>query len=390
LLRFARNDGKRFEEEEETMTATLATEQVIVQRILDHIDRKTTDLADDIWHEPVENYTSPARFETELIKAFRRTPTPFCPSAALTEVGSYVARDAALTPIIAIRGSDGKVRAFRNACRHRGVQLADGSGCKKALTCRYHGWTYGLDGALRGIPDEHGFPGLDKSAHGLTPVATVEQGGMVFVAQDADIDASALDLIPDLFAGDLRLYTTAQQEFDANWKIVAEGFLEGYHIRSTHTQTFFPLQFDNLNVTESFGRNSRISFPYRRIEKLRGVPMAERRTAGMLTHVYHLFPNVMIATFPTNMIMTVLEPLGVSRTRFVTYTLSSMVADDDGRAAIKQGRDFVTAGAAEDREMATSAQRGLASGANTSFVFGLFEGAIGQFHRNLHELVERG
>ena len=371
------------------MTAALATEQVIVQKILDHIDRKTTDLADGIWREPVENYISQTRFDAEIAKVFRRVPTAFCPSAALPEVGSYLARDAALTPIVAVRGSDGVVRAFRNACRHRGVQVVDGAGCKKALTCRYHGWTYGIDGALRGIPDEHGFPGLDKSTHGLKPVATVEQGGMVFVAQDAGTDAAALDLIPPLFGSDLRLYATTQQEFDANWKIVAEGFLEGYHIRSTHTETFYPLQYDNLNVTESFGRNTRISFPYRRIEKLRTVPQAERRTAGMLTHVYHLFPNVMIATFPTNVIMTVLEPLSVSRTRFVTYTLSSMAGNDDGRAAIKQGRDFVTAGAAEDREMAMSAQRGLASGANESFVFGLFEGAIGHFHRNLHELIER-
>jgi len=371
------------------MTANLASEQVIVQRILDHIDRKTTDLADGVWREPVENYTSQTRFDAEITNVLRRMPTPFCPSAALPEVGSFIARDAALTPLVAVRGGDGIVRAFRNACRHRGVQVVDGSGCKKALTCRYHGWTYGIDGALRGIPDEHGFPGLDKSTHGLKPVATVEQGGMVFVAQDAEIDSAALGLIPPLFGGDLRLHATTEQEFDANWKIVAEGFLEGYHIRSTHTETFYPLQYDNLNITESFGRNSRISFPYRRIEKLRGVPVAERHAAGMLTHVYHLFPNVMIATFPTNMIMTVLEPLSVSRTRFVTYTLSNMAGNDDGRAAIKQGRDFVTAGAAEDREMAMSAQRGLKSGANESFVFGLFEGAIGHFHRNLHELIEQ-
>ena len=79
---------------------------------------------------------------------FRRTLTPFCPSAALAEIGAYVARDAALTPVVAIRGADGVARAFRNACRHRGVQLVDGAGCRKALTCRYHGWTYGLDGRL--------------------------------------------------------------------------------------------------------------------------------------------------------------------------------------------------------------------------------------------------
>jgi len=366
------------------MSDHLATEAAIIERILTHIDHKTTDLSDGVWREPVEHYMSEQRFAAELREVFRRTPTPFCPSAALPDVGSYVARDAALTPLVAIRGSDGIARAFRNACRHRGVQVVDGTGCKAALTCRYHGWTYGLDGALHGVPDEHGFPGLDKRTHSLIPVATVERHGMVFVAQDEPaIDEGALDIIPDLFAPELKLYATVQTEFEANWKIVAEGFLEGYHIRSTHQDTFYPLQYDNLNVIESFGRNSRITFPYRRIEKLKKLPPAERKTAGMLTHVYHLFPNVMVSTFPTNMLMTVLEPLNVSRTRLLTHTLSAMAGYEEGRTAIAQGRDFVTAGAAEDREMACAAQHGLAAGANESFVFGLFEGAIRHFHRNL-------
>jgi hypothetical protein len=116
------------------------------------------------------------------------------------------------------------------------------------------------------------------------------------------------------------------------------------------------------------------------------VPPAERKTSGMLTHVYHLFPNVMIATFPTNMIMTVLEPLAVDRTRIVTYTLSNLVGQE-GRAAIAQGRDFVALGAAEDRDMACAAQRGLAARANDVFTFGLFEGAIRHFHCNLQGLI---
>ncbi len=97
-------------------------------------------------------------------------------------------------------------------------------------------------------------------------------------------------------------------------------------------------------MIESFGRNSRISFPYRRIEKLRNVPRDERRTGGMLTHVYHLFPNVMLSTFPTNRLMTVLEPLAVDRTRLVTYTLPNQIAAEDGRAAVAQGRDFAHRG----------------------------------------------
>ena len=137
------------------------------------------------------NYTSQARFAAELDRVFRRTPTPFYPSAALPETGSYVARDAALTPIIAMRGADGMVRAFRNACRTAACNWPTASGCKKALTCRYHAWTYGLDGRLRGIPDEHGFPGIDKSAHGLVPVTRWSKHGMVFVTQDEAGGASA-------------------------------------------------------------------------------------------------------------------------------------------------------------------------------------------------------
>jgi phenylpropionate dioxygenase-like ring-hydroxylating dioxygenase large terminal subunit len=372
------------------MKTQLADEPSIVDRILKHIDAKSTDLSDGVWHEPVTHYLSQDRFAAEIECVFRRTLTPFCPSAALAEIGAYVARDAALTPIVAIRGADGVARAFRNACRHRGVQLVDGAGCKKALTCRYHGWTYGLDGRLRGVPDDYGFPGLDKNAHGLVPVTCIERGGLVFVCQDDPVAASDAADMPILFGDGWKLYSTASQEFEANWKIVAEGFLEGYHIRSTHQDTFYPLQYDNLNVIESFGRNSRVSFPYRRIEKLRHVPAGERSTIGMLTHVYHLFPNVMLSTFPTNRLMTVLEPLAVDRTRLVTYTLSNQIAAEDGRVAVAQGRDFVTAGAAEDREMACAAQRGLASRANDHFTFGLFEGAIRHFHQNLAAIIESG
>src|SRR4030095_1489256 len=92
----------------------------------------------------------------------------------------YVARDAAGTPILAVRGGDGRVRAFHNACRHRGAQLADGSGCQKAFVCRYHGWTYGLDGRLRHVPHEDGFPGLHKTTRGLAPGEATEMRCLVF------------------------------------------------------------------------------------------------------------------------------------------------------------------------------------------------------------------
>ena len=171
--------------------------------------------------------------------------------------------------------------------------------------------------------------------------------------------------------------------------VFAEGFLEGYHLNALHPDTFFPIQFDNLNVIESFGRNSRVTFPYRRIDRLRDVPAAERSADGVLTYVYHLFPNALLITFATNTTLVVLEPVAVDRTRIVSWVLTdrdpSQAAD---REALNRDLQFIDAGTAQDRAAANAIQRGLAAEANEFFEFGLFEGAIVHFHRNLQALVD--
>jgi phenylpropionate dioxygenase-like ring-hydroxylating dioxygenase large terminal subunit len=110
---------------------------------------------------------------------------------------------------------------------------------------------------------------------------------------------------------------------------------------------------------------------------------------GVLTYVHHLFPNVMIATFPRRIVMVALEPLATDRTRSVTYNLSNRDSDEEGQAALRRDADFVSAGAREDREMACAIQRSLGSGANEFFEFGRFEGAITHFHANLQHAIER-
>jgi phenylpropionate dioxygenase-like ring-hydroxylating dioxygenase large terminal subunit len=367
--------------------AALADDPTVVQRLLDHVAHRTTDLGDEVWTEPVEHYRSETRFRAERDRVLRRHPTPFCPSAALAEPGAYLAREAAGTPLVAVRGDDGRVRAFRNACRHRGTTVAEGQGCERALVCRYHGWTYELDGRLRHVPDAHGFPGLDKAAMGLVPVAATEREGIVFVTQDAPV--ADLDPLPPLIGAQYRFVGVNEIDVVANWKIVVESFLEGYHIRSTHPDTFFPLQYDNVNVVERFGRNNRIAFPFRAIEKLRDVPPAERSADGKLTYVYHLFPNAMVATFPGRIFLVVLEPLAVDRTRFVTYVLSDRdPGDASAQAFLQAGAMLVDRGAQQDRDVVGAIQRGLASGANDVFTFGRFESAIVHFHRTLHALLE--
>jgi phenylpropionate dioxygenase-like ring-hydroxylating dioxygenase large terminal subunit len=375
-------------------TCPLADDATVVQRILDHIDRKTTDLGERTWREPVANYRSEARFAAERERVLRRTPTPFCPSAALPDVGSYLAREAAGTPLLAVRASDGRVRVFRNACRHRGASLAEGAGCTRAFVCRYHGWTYGTDGRLKHVPSEHGFPGLDKATRGLSPVAAVERQGVVFVVQDAPLAEGErlafgeLGGLPLLIPSGHRVLAAGERDVAANWKIFVESFLEGYHIRSTHPQTFYPIQYDNLNVVERFGRNNRVAFPYQAVEELRGAPPEARSAEGKLTYVYHLFPNVLVATFPGRLVMVVLEPQAVDRTRLVTWVLSDRdPSDPTSGARLKRGGDLVDAGGAEDREVVCAIQRSLASGANEFFEFGLFESAIVHFHEALAEAL---
>jgi phenylpropionate dioxygenase-like ring-hydroxylating dioxygenase large terminal subunit len=374
-------------------TATeLADDPTVIQRVLDHIDNRSTDLAATGWREPIENYRSPERFAAELDVVLRRQPVGFCPSAALAEAGAFVAREAAGTPVIAVRGRDGAVRAFLNACSHRGAQVAcQSTGCAKAFVCPYHGWVYGLDGGLRGIPHDDGFPDLDRTASGLTPLTAIERGGVVFVAQQPATPAmtAELDQLPRLIPHRFRFVKVDQLDVAANWKIAVEGFLEGYHIRSTHPDTFYPIQYDNLNVIESFGRHNRVTFPYRNIEALRTVDPSARSADGCLTYAYHLFPNVIVATQPGRMSLIVLEPLTVASTRFVIYALSDHHdGSQEADAAFEGEESFAAKGAAQDRAIIRSIQRSLAANPREFFEFGLFEGAIGHFHRELAAAID--
>ncbi len=362
----------------------LLDDQGVADRVLRHIRDKTTDVGTEVWREPVANYRSGERLARELA-VLRRTPTPFCPSAALPEAGSYVARVAAGTPLLVVRGSDGVVRAFRNACRHRGTEIADGEGCAKAFVCRYHGWTYRLDGRLQHIPHAEGFPGVAREDHGLAAVTAEERHGLVFVTQEPGAGAAApwLDL-PELIADDQQMLRSGAAEVEVNWKIYLEGFLEGYHIRATHPQSFYPYGYDNLTLVEHSGLHSRITFPFRRIEKLADVAPPERRVDGLLTYVYHLFPNTFVTVLSHHTNLVILEPLTLERTRFVIYTLTNRGGGPQAVEAAQRDASFVNdTGAAEDLAVVLSIQRGMASEANEHFTFGRFEGAIAHFHRNL-------
>ena len=376
-------------------TTSVADDVEIVRRILAHIDAGTTDEG-EAWREPVENYVNPSRFTAEL-ETLRSFPSVYLPSAAMPNPGDYAERTTFGVPLFAVRGRDGRVRVFRNSCRHRGMALVEGPGCGHALVCRYHGWTYRLDGSLSHVPHAEAFPDLDMPTRGLVEVDSREADGLIVIgplqtpAPQADAARAALaDGSPwrDKLLAAARLVAVRPTLRAMNWKVLVEQFLEGYHIRTTHKNTFFPLQYDDLNVVEPFGPNTRITFPYRNIERLRDRPESTWVIDHRVTYVYHLFPNVMIATFPNQVLVITIDPVDVDHTNVSIYAMATpgvaelVAANPD---AAEGPRNLLNEGGIEDNDMSEGVQRGLHAGANTFVEFGTHESAIGRFHANLDE-----
>lgn len=375
--------------------ASVADDAEIVRRILAHIDAGTTDVG-DAWREPVQNYLDPIRFTKEL-ETLRAYPSVYLPSAAIPNPGDHAERDTLGVPLFAVRDRDGRARVFRNSCRHRGMALVEGPGCSHALVCRYHGWTYRLDGLLSHVPHADAFPDLDMPTRGLVEVDSREVDGLIVIgplrppAPGADAAMAALaDGSPwrdKLLPAD-RLFTVRPALRAMNWKVLVEQFLEGYHIRTTHKDTFYPIQYDDLNVVEPFGPNTRITFPYQNIERLRDRPESTWTVDHRVTYVYHLFPNVMVATFPNQVLMITIDPIDIDHTTVTIYAMVTphvaqrVSANPDDAAG---ARNLLNEGGVEDNDMSEGVQRGLHAGANEFVEFGTHESAIGHFHATLDE-----
>jgi len=379
----------------------IADDIEIVRRILAHIDAGTTDEGPS-WREPVENYLDTTRFGREM-GLLRAMPSVFLPSAAIPDPGDHAERTAFGVPLFAVRGRDRRARVFRNACRHRGFALVEGAGCAHALVCRYHGWTYRLDGSLAHVPHQEAFPDLDVPARGLVEVNSHEVDGLIVIeALDSALEprddalAWLTDGTPwrDKLLPAQRLVYVDSTVRRMNWKVLVEQFLEGYHIRSTHKDTFFPLQYDDLNVVEMFGPNCRLTFPYRNIERLRDRPESTWTTDARVTYLYQLFPNVMLATFPDLMFMIVVDPVDVEHSTVTIYSmarpeLAERANSADGQYNPAAAGTLIARGSVEDNEMSEGVQRGLSSGANAFVEFGRHESAAGHFHAVLDERLAR-
>ncbi len=173
-----------------------------------------------------------------------------------------------------------------------------------------------------------------------------------------------------------RLFAVRPTVRAMNWKVLVEQFLEGYHIRTTHKNTFYPIQYDDLNVVEPFGPNTRITFPYQNIERLRDRPESTWNVDHRVTYVYHLFPNVMVATFPNQVLVITIDPIDVDHTTVTIYAMVTPQVAERASAnpeAAAGARDLLNEGGVEDNDMSEGVQRGLHAGANTFVEFGTHE-----------------
>lgn len=192
---------------------------------------------------PAERYRSTAFAQLEIDRMWPKVWQVACTVDHVAEPGDYFEYRCGPYSVLVVRGDDGELRAFQNVCRHRGNSLCTGAGSElRELKCGYHGWTWDLAGALKRVPNRKGFGALPMSEFPLIAANVATWERLVFV--NIDVDAMPLsdwlEAVPDDIAwcglGDFRCYATMIVEVDANWKTIADGFSETYHIQTLHPE----------------------------------------------------------------------------------------------------------------------------------------------------------
>jgi Rieske 2Fe-2S family protein len=199
---------------------------------------------------PVEAYTSQEWYDKEMELIFGRVWQYAGLIEDLSNPGDYVTVQAGNDNILVVKGQDHQLNAFHNLCRHRGTQLLRAVGKRQtAITCPYHSWTYSLTGELIGVPDKKNqFPDLDMKDFCLHKAGVGVWRGMVFVHPDPN--AAPLEeyfagveeyLSPEHYPEKLTEFPEYAQEhiINANWKIVAENYMDVYHLNHLHSKTLY-------------------------------------------------------------------------------------------------------------------------------------------------------
>ena len=332
-------------------------------------------------------YISPDQFQLEQDRLIRSRPFAAAHSSELPVPGSYKACNILGIPTLLARGRDGRVRAFRNACRHRGMRLVpEGSGCAGRFTCPYHAWTYDDTGSfVTGPHFQEGFPDLLASDLQLHTLICEERWGFVWVVLKGDTLLNPLASLEPigrdldwLAASELGIVAATDLDIKANWKLLVEGGLEAYHFRVAHRSTIGPYFEDNLSSYSTLGDNIRSVLPRR---SLRGLDLAKMETGVIRQYaniLYTLMPTCQLLVQQDHIVWINAMPLAPNRTLLRLVTLAS--ATSAGQEYWDKNHDITLATLGEDFAIAEGIQGNLDGGLEQTLHFGRYESGLGVFN----------
>ncbi|MDF3306637.1 aromatic ring-hydroxylating dioxygenase subunit alpha [Rhodococcus sp. T2V] len=291
-----------------------------LRALLHHLDDKVTDQFAEIERFEAVDYHDPLRAELERDRIFGEVPFIVAHSSELAKRNDFVTVDLPRNKVVVIRQRDGGVKAFVNACRHRGAQLVtEGSGTCRLFSCPYHRWSYSPDGALRTVSLDHTFGDFDRSKFGLVEIPVEERHGFIWAIDNAkrEIDVAAW-LGPDMDA------IMAEYELDklvsidphpyerpVNWKIMQDGFLDNYHVKYAHPNTAGKMLHTNAVTLEDFGKSFWFLTGRKSVDQFIGQEV--EWTRDMEAHTIEscfLAPNAMLLKHATHFELLTFRPIG--------------------------------------------------------------------------------
>ncbi|MDT2039076.1 MAG: SRPBCC family protein [Planktomarina sp.] len=318
-------------------------------------------------------YTDHNFLDAELSKIFSRDWFCVGRADALAKPGDYLTLDLADQPILVLRDSTDKLRAMSNVCRHRMSTLLEGRGSIRAIVCPYHAWTYNLDGTLRGAPAMDQNTAFCKSDVVLPNVACEEWLGWVFVSLNPEAVpvVSELEQVQDL-VGDFGMENYTETFFEThvwntNWKILAENFMESYHLPVCHAGTIGGLS----KLDEMICPPGQASFNYHTIlkdDKLK-IALAHPNNKNLqgdrrrMTYLLAIYPSLLITLTPGYFWYLSLHPKGVGQVQiaFGGGMSPDYVDDPDAQAHFTQLKKLLDEVNVEDKGCTEKVYRGLCS-----------------------------
>jgi phenylpropionate dioxygenase-like ring-hydroxylating dioxygenase large terminal subunit len=344
---------------------------------------------------PPRSFVSAALYEVEMARIFEKSWVHVADLPDLQKAGDYVTANIGPTPVIVVRGDDGELRAFLNACRHRGATLAEDSGnCGRQLRCPYHAWSYSTTGELVGVPYREEF-GCRTAGLDLVPVRVGAVGPLVFACLDADAPPLA-EWTGELGASlqrargaEMQTAFTIEYEVAVNWKVYVENGLEGYHVGFVHDllADFVQIQkggAENFYEPHASYTLAQISPQYLEMAPPPPhLPLADRGRVRF----GHVFPNIVPVLTPLDFAYLRIDPIAPDRIR-----LRGRSFDLGGDAAMTRDfrREAFDRTNKQDIAVVERVQRGLrARGLPGGVHSDVLEARIAHFERQVVEALQR-